>query len=611
MNRLHILVFFIIIVSFEVLTAGAIRTNAIVVDEFAHLPAGVAYWRDGLFSMYDENPPFVRYLISAPAFACGAKMDYSRAGTTRRWEWAVGHDFRRANRNRCGIYFVAGRTIVASLSVGCGLLILLWSKQLNGLSAALVCSTLWFLDPNVIAHSSIATTDIGTAALILFASFFFWRYLRRPNPLDAVVAGVGLGLALGSKFSAVVIFPVWITDVIFRKWQASRDDTRARPRVLDLVAIVVIALAVLNCLYKLHGMFTPLGNYAFISPTLSGLDIPSANGEITGNRFFGTWLGRLPLPLPRDYLLGLDSQMFDQQVGKFGDLENGRLVQSGRWYAPLRTLVYKLPVGSLAFTCFALAYWFLQVYRRCFPEVIIVAIPVLLIVLLCAEGGGLKVAFRYSLPALPFLFILMARPIQYALSSGKVGRIAVAVCLLWNIVSLVRTSPSYLAYGNEIVGGHDGAQRTFLGSNFDWGQDLLLLKQWADSHPDLGPIAFTYYGPLHPAEVGLKTRPLPLQFEQPDISPSTMPHEGFYWVVSSNVLHGLPGLLSIDGSTTMEGILRHEWLRKENAIARVGQTLFVFRIHSDDGIGHPGHTTVGLLKGCIKRINPDDFIGSP
>jgi hypothetical protein len=367
---------------------------------------------------------------------------------------------------------------------------------------------------------------------------------------------------------------------------------------------------VLNALYRFRGTPTSLSSIPFVSPVFSGMPKTVTNGIVSGNRFDRTWIGKIPLPIPRDFLIGLDSQLLDQQAGAFGNLEHGNLVPDCPWYAPLRTLVYKLPLGTLILAGFSLSYWLYHASRGRFPNALIVTIPVLFVLLLCVEGGSLKSSLRYSLPALPFFIILMGQPLQVGLSH-KPSCIVIAACLFGNVVSLIRAYPSYIAYGNELVGGHAGAQQRFLGSNFDWGQDLFLLKRWSDEHPDLGPLALTYYGSLHPAEIELNTRPLPESFSRPYALSSRSSKDGFYWAVSSNVLHGLPGILDIEGSTITQGKLKQELLTKDSAVARIGQTLFVFRVYPEGVAKPPGAISVEMLAGCIRPLGPDDLIAAP
>lgn len=162
---------FILLLAYEALAAESVTTNSVLIDEFAHIPAGVAYWQRGLFSMYDENPPVARYLMSIPATLVSARMDYTHAGRSRRWEWAVAQDFRKANSARYLAMFAWGRYVVVGLSVGCGALIYLWAGRLYGTAGALAAAAFWFSDPNVLAHSTAATTDVPAAFFALIASY--------------------------------------------------------------------------------------------------------------------------------------------------------------------------------------------------------------------------------------------------------------------------------------------------------------------------------------------------------------------------------------------------------------------------------------------------------
>lgn len=59
-------------IAIPLLAFRGIRENSVTIDEFAHMPAGYAYWRTGDFSIYARNPPLIKlietipWLISAP-----------------------------------------------------------------------------------------------------------------------------------------------------------------------------------------------------------------------------------------------------------------------------------------------------------------------------------------------------------------------------------------------------------------------------------------------------------------------------------------------------------------------------------------------------------------
>ena len=61
----------------------------------------------------------------------------------------------------------------------------------------------------------------------------------------------------------------------------------------------------LNLGYLFEGSFQRLGDYQFVSQTFGG---PQTIEKGVGNRFAGTWVATLPVPLPKNYLLGIDIQ---------------------------------------------------------------------------------------------------------------------------------------------------------------------------------------------------------------------------------------------------------------------------------------------------------------
>jgi hypothetical protein len=605
--------FVMLLLAFEALAAEPISSNSVVIDEFAHLPAGVAYWRDSLFSMYDENPPLARYLIALPAYLSGATMDYSKAGLVRRWEWDVARDFLLANRNKYIAMFIWGRFVVTALSVACGAIIFLWSAPDNGPAAGLVCAALWFSDPNVIAHSTMATTDIATTTVGCLATFLFWRFLHQPSGTRAVWSGVTLGVALGTKFSMLVLLPAWAAMAFTI---ARPNDTTAVPTapmriVFPITAIAIPALLVINLLYGFQGTPSVLGTLPFISPLLSGNAAPGPGQALAGNRFSGTWLGGLVIPLPNDYLVGFDSMLFDQQVGDFANLSAGRLVRGGFWYSPLRTFIFKTPLGTLLLLGAAGAYFACNIRRIRRSQCAVWIFPLALIGALCIQRGGLNFAYRYAMPALPFLLIGVG-PFVHAMLGNRSGRAFIIGCLVWNGISVIGVRPSYLCFGNELVGGPRGAQREFLGSNYDWGQDLFRLKRWADQHPGAQPLAVAYYGEIVPGEVGLRTRRPPRCLFQNSGQSTVESQDGFYWAISSNVLHGLPGRIVDDTGFGPPGIVRSAHLTPEKAVARVGYSIYIFQVGPTRNLpSRPDHLTVDMLAGCIKGLEYTDLTATP
>src|SRR5579875_2389118 len=295
-------------------------SNAIMIDEYAHVPAGVSYWDLGRFYIYRENPPLVQALAALPVWLSGARMDYSQAHPQRRSEWNVGIDFAKANPADSWRYVIRARSIITLLAIACGVLIYRWSRELYGGRAGLVCAALWFLDPTVMAFSTVVTSDVGAAAFACLAAYVFRHFLSDPSWKRAIFAGVALGLALGSKFSLLVLFPAWVIQAYLVRgiaWPQAQDvSRRGRPFWLRLAALLGIGILTLNAFYQFDGTGIPLRSYAFESRALCSLSTRDGDTSRPGNRFRETILGDLPVPHPR----GLSPRPRRSEVGRGGRL---------------------------------------------------------------------------------------------------------------------------------------------------------------------------------------------------------------------------------------------------------------------------------------------------
>jgi hypothetical protein len=571
----------VVAVAFAALAVESITNNSVTVDEFAHVPAGVSYWQRGTFSLYRENPPLVRGLIALPVWLAGARTDYHGEGESLfgRPEWSVGKDFERAHTDRYLLLFNRARLVVAALAIACGVLIFAWARTLHGEAAALTCSALWFLDPNVLAHSGIATLDVGTATVGVLATMLYWRFLRRPSWSGAVASGVGLGLAQASKFSMLVLYPAWILMALALRAQRHGASPN-RPRPGQIAASFVLSLLVINLCYLFEGSFNQIGSYHFISHLLAGRPSPDRTSAISNNRFRATPLAPIPVPLPKNYVQGFDSEKWDEEAGLLR-LEHGRLVVRGTYFSPLVTLGYKLPLGTLLILIASVGWW--AAHPRCPDESgWVAAIPGLsLIAMLCGQTG-LNWAIRYALPALPYLFVGAGGFIRAAWGC-RAGRLVLAVCLLWNVITLASIRPHYLSFGNELVGGPSGAMREFIGSNYDWGQDLIRLKRWCDAHPEASPMVLAYYGTMDPRTVGLLPSGLPDELLQAADHPGEADppnrRNRYYCAVSASCLSGLPGVMTDEtGRRVFARFRLPPWVDSERPYAKVGYSIRIYRI---------------------------------
>lgn len=607
----HCVLFCVLILASAFLSLQAIHSNSVMLDEYAHVPAGISYWQLGRFSLYRENPPLVQCLVALPAVVSNVKMDYTNMGPARS-EWAVGRDFLYNNAISAHDVFRRARCIVLMLSIVCGFTIFRWCSEIAGGWAALACASLWLLDPNVLAFSSVCTGDIGSATFSLMTMCIFCGFLKQPTHTRAVMAGFCLGCALATKFNTLGLIPVWFAIPIFLMTHRRLVNASVpwKSLVGKLAIAGSIAVFTLNSFYLFEGSFTRLGSYEFRSSALSGARDVSPQITATDNRFRGTAFSEMPVPLPKNYVLGLDSQKWESEVG-LANLLRGELVRGGRWFTPFTTLLYKLPLGSIILLITAMA-WTLKGKPVNSDVMVSIITGCFLMIVLCLETG-LNWPVRYSLTAIPFFIIATGPFLQAALGSPK-WRWLIASCILSNCIEVALISPHYLSFTNALGGGPIGGQRVFHGSNFDWGQDLYRLKRWAIENPDLSPLAVSYYGPVAPEFVDLPLRALPTSLvANYDGEPSTAIARApkgtryFYWALSSNFLNGMTEQFRLDDGSIYQGRIHTNLLKTENAVARIGYSIYIFRIGVTDEY-HQLPRTIPLfrLKGCIHRVDQED-----
>jgi 4-amino-4-deoxy-L-arabinose transferase-like glycosyltransferase len=63
-------------------------------------------------------------------------------------------------------------------------------------------------DPIILAHGTLVTTEMGVTCVLFASVYAFYRYVKRPTLARLGVAGIAAGLALASKHSGLLVFPI-------------------------------------------------------------------------------------------------------------------------------------------------------------------------------------------------------------------------------------------------------------------------------------------------------------------------------------------------------------------------------------------------------------------
>ncbi|WP_010586673.1 ArnT family glycosyltransferase [Schlesneria paludicola] len=505
--------------------------NAPVFDEIAHLPAGLSHWKFGNFDLYRVNPPLMRMIASTPLLLINPQTDWSSIsdGPYARPEFVVGSKFMRANGYESFWLFSICRWAQIPVSMFGGWICFRWARELFGPSSGFVALLLWSTCPNVLAWGSTITPDNGAAAFGVAAAYAFWRWLKTPSWSAALIAGIAMGLAELSKSTWIILFLLW--PVLWFAWRCCiRTVVVPKPRVLQLVCLCLLGLYVLNLGYGLDGSFQRLGQFTFISQSLGGPDAHTA----PGNRFRDSWIGSIPVPVPANYLRGIDIQKFDFEKGKWSYLR-GEQKLGGWWYYYLYALAVKTPLGTLflmGLTILLLA--ISRGYSVKFRDEIVLLIPALTVLAVVSSQTGFNRYLRYVLPALPFLFIFASQSAKAFELKQRLPRLLCVISTMMAILGSLLVFPHSMSYFNLVAGGPLGGPRHLLDANIDWGQDLLELKRFVDAHPEATPINLIYFGFADQKLAGFRAEPqstLDNTVTRPNLTPG-------WYAISVNHLYG-------------------------------------------------------------------------
>lgn len=447
-------------------------------DEGGHLPSGISHWQIGTIDAYRVNPPLVRMIATLPIAMVDFELPQFRGEDTRmRPEWVMGHVFWQQHGRNAYWYLTIARWACIPWSLLAAYMIYVWATRLYGQASGLFAAVLWCFSPLVLTNAQMMTPDAAAAAMGVSASYVFWKYIKDPTWLRAIDAGILLGLAELTKFSWVILFilwpVIWVSDLFAKRSSLTTVDFRGRS--LQFLSIVLLAIFVINVGYGFEGTFDRLGAYRFVSSSLRA----SGENEDAANRFRGSVFGTVPIPLPRNYVLGIDRQKLDFESGSRSYLR-GVWKDRGWWYYYVYGLFVKEPIGYLLLFCVAFVY---SVRRDWNWETVHLLSPAVVVFLLVSSQTGFNHHLRYVLPCFPFVFIWMGQ-IWPWIAVSFVRKMVLFFVLGSSVLSSFYVFPHSHAYFNVFGGGPMSGHNHMLDSNIDWGQDILLLADWIEAHPE-------------------------------------------------------------------------------------------------------------------------------
>jgi 4-amino-4-deoxy-L-arabinose transferase-like glycosyltransferase len=183
--------------------------------------------------------------------------------------------------------------------------------------------------------------------------------LRRRDTSSLIITGITLGLAQLSKFTALLLYPIFILIIVIiacrrttQNGNNASDNQYNLSYFLHIFLIFIVSLLVINGGYLLSGSFIPISDYHFTSAPL----------KFISSLFWKS----LPVPLPYEYLMGFDTQLALSGGNYYSTYLMGEHSMNGWWYYYIIAFIVKSPISLLLVLIISIVYYIKNRSKR--PE---------------------------------------------------------------------------------------------------------------------------------------------------------------------------------------------------------------------------------------------------
>ena len=374
------------------------------------------------------------------------------------------------------------RLMTTLFSVVTAFVVFYWARELYGWIAAFFSLGLYVLDPNIIAHSQLVTTDMYVTGMVLLSSYWLWRFANSRTWRNGLWLAVILGLAQLTKYTAISLYGLFAIALLVYDWPSLKKtlETGLWGGITGVVwqyakyALVAVAVGILtiNVGFLFQRTLTSFHDYSFRSDLFR-----SMQSKIS-----------FTVPVPYPYLEGLDwviqRERTNTGFGRVYLLGETRFAKGFPGYYFIASLL-KVPIATQIVLLFAFAAYLIdrQRWGKFLRNEWSLLWPVLFYTIYFNFFYRAQIGIRFYLVIFPLLYVFAGGLFIHWNDFRRRQKLAVLALGMYLVASVISYYPSYLSYFNEIVWDRKRAYRYLADSNLDWGQDGLRLKQYLAEHP--------------------------------------------------------------------------------------------------------------------------------
>ena len=401
----------ILIGAFLLQTLLSMSDMSATADEPIYIAAGYAYLktRDGRINI--EHPPLSKLLIAIPLLPLGLKVPTNDRSWQERDESTFVYAWMPNDLSTLERVLFLSRLPIVLMGMLLAVFVRKWAAELWGEEAGLVALLLFVFEPNILAHSRLATLDMPVTTFTFISMYYVWKWLRMGHAHHAVVASVMLGLALASKATVYAFLPIFLAEFVLDHYAVLRSgSTQQVTPVKGFVQLVAGGVVVIVVIYAVafswHPLLSRVSEHASDErPTLADHILAQMPGFKGGVPTQIVALGqRIWIPDLDTYISGLYHQG-GNLVGGHSSYLMGHHSIRGWWYYFPVTFLIKTPLPILLLVIMRL---FLLTSVPMVVEEYMIVLPIIIMMTLACLSK-VDIGLRYLLPLYPFLFVWLSR----------------------------------------------------------------------------------------------------------------------------------------------------------------------------------------------------------
>ncbi|MEK6984218.1 MAG: glycosyltransferase family 39 protein [Nanoarchaeota archaeon] len=574
-DKKEILIVMLLLTLFLFQSFIVMRSTSLTFDDPAIMTIGYYFWKYKDTSMHLFHPTFSFLLGGFPMLFFDVNLPYSYQECKDKGIYRCADDlmFRAGNYTESLGFHSRVPFIIASLFLA--LLVFFFAKELYGIKAGIFALALYSFSPSILAYNTLIFTDLIVALFIFSTIYFLWKLVVQGYTATRLIAaGISLGLALASKFTAVMLLPIIALIVIVKIFKSKNRKKQLKTFSVYFALMALLAFAVLHATY-----FFDANTIANSIPERNLKDIEKFldekfNENSIGKKIAGFLAYDLKMPMPV-YIAGFAGQNLIQSQKIRKSYLNGEIYAGGKWYYFFEVLLIKTPIPLLMFFIASL----FQIKKKTNINSLFVLLPIIVFFSIFIRVN-FNLGLRHILPIIPFMFVFSSQAVNLKFKDtahNLILKMSIALLLAWYIISALLVMPNYMAYFNEFVGIENG-HKYLLSSNLDQGQDLKGLSEYLKSN-EITQVKLSYHGTFDPAYYNISYELLPMESYIAWGAGYTLDDPPKSYKEDCSKKHGI---LAVSISNLHNFNLINEscfdWLGNYNPIARIGYTIYIYNI---------------------------------